>query len=374
MRSWRLVIVAALLAGSPVSPVAAQVAGEKSAGETDWLSGDEFIRRLNAPVGVNWQSNPLREALAGLARQQRTAIFLDRRIDPDQRIDYASGGERPYREVLQQIAAEVDAAVGTVGPVIYLGPTETARELATLCLIQEQRLKQFANPAQQRLTTRRPWSWPALDEPRQLLEQRAEEYQVNIDNLTDVPHDLWPGYQLPTLTFVESLTLVLAGFQATFQWDDARRVRLVPFPTEPLFVEQTYQVPRQQSKLRTALAEFPNATAEWQANGLHIRGRWEDHQGILAALSNDTQRSQGRGGTTVFTLTLKNQPVGAVLKTIENQTKFRFDIDPTAVNSLGHRVSFSIKEQALDVLLQKTLEPAGLAYEIRDKVIRIRAK
>ena len=83
-----------------------------------WATGPEFQQQLSRPAGILWSGNRLRQALGSLSREKRTATLLDRRVDPEEKID-AQFADVSLRDALQQIAASrglgiLDFGVGRV--------------------------------------------------------------------------------------------------------------------------------------------------------------------------------------------------------------------------------------------------------------------
>src|SRR5581483_7227994 len=105
------VLAAGLLAGSVA--VAQQPA---------WKTGAAFTRQLRENVEyVAWQDRALRDGLDRLSQTYGVAIFLDRRIDPDQKLDFTAR-ELPLEAVWQQLAAAAHAETAVIGSVVYIGP------------------------------------------------------------------------------------------------------------------------------------------------------------------------------------------------------------------------------------------------------------
>ena len=103
-----------------------------------WLTGEKLKSQLEQNVGATWEAIPLRRAITSLSRSQRVAILLDRRVDPDQKIDL-SFTDVPLERRLKLIAGKLQIGVAQVGPVIYLGPAATAEKLRTLSALRNDR-------------------------------------------------------------------------------------------------------------------------------------------------------------------------------------------------------------------------------------------
>jgi hypothetical protein len=126
-----------------------------------------------------------------------------------------------------------------LGAVAYLGPAETARRLRTIAALRLEDARRLPKDSQRRLLTARSWDWPELAEPRQLAEQLAGQAGLKIANPERIEHDLWPAAELPPLSWVERMTLVLAPFDLTFRFDRRGQIELVELPADPALV-RTY--------------------------------------------------------------------------------------------------------------------------------------
>ena len=88
-------------------------------------------RALEQPLGITWHARGLRDGLARLSQETGVAIFLDRRIDPDQELTLQKA-PTPLETLLGEIAAAAKAQTSRIGAVIYVGPPETVEQLATV--------------------------------------------------------------------------------------------------------------------------------------------------------------------------------------------------------------------------------------------------
>ena len=77
------------------------------------------------------REKPLRRALERLVETQHVAIMLDRRIDPDQRIDFSVQGAGLER-LIAALVEPYGGNVCQVGPVLYVGPLATTQVLPTV--------------------------------------------------------------------------------------------------------------------------------------------------------------------------------------------------------------------------------------------------
>jgi hypothetical protein len=142
-----------------------------------WQSGEAFRRQLQQPAAASWSGQSLRDALAGLGEANGLAVFLDRRVDPDQHIEFSATG-MTLDSLLKKFAGSLELGVSYVDSVIYVGPPDAAAHLSTLAEMRFDESQRQVAKLRQALAQRSPTAWPALAEPRALLEQLAEESGV----------------------------------------------------------------------------------------------------------------------------------------------------------------------------------------------------
>jgi hypothetical protein len=157
-------------------------------------------------------------------------------------------------------------------------------------------------------------------------------------NADAIPHDLWSAGELPGLTFAEQLTVLLIGFDLTFEVRPKDRIiQLVPMkvsvtPPGPSFAKKQTTPP------------------------------------AIAKRSKQGARQE-------YTLRVPEQPVGVVLQALAKKLNWTIQIDEDAIRkagkSLATTVSFSVENVDQEHLLDSLLSPAGLDYRIEGEQIRI---
>jgi hypothetical protein len=331
---------------------------------------------LNAGVrDVVWSAGtPVRQALTTLAGTQGIAIMLDRRIDPASGIEL-SLHEVTVAEVIAQLAAQCDAAPRVLEAVVYIGPRAATAGLTTVAAERRRAAQQLPPALVARLTAARPWSWEELAEPRGLLEELGREAEVTFDDAARVPHDLWPAADLPPLAWTDRLTLVLAGFNLTFELDAlGQRVRLVPMPVlTPVSGDYPVRLPPSERAVLARL--FPQAVFDDATGRVTLQDVPEEHERLQRWLERvATQRPRPRGASrTVMTLRVVQQPVEAILQAVAQRLGVAFEFEGELGERLRRRVSIDVRDATLDELLTAALEPAGLTFRRRDDVIVIAA-
>lgn len=332
-------------------------ASELLRGQTEWQTGKQFWRQLELPADIHWVDNPLRSAVENYARSQRVFIWLDRRIDPDRRVTFdAEGGSLEL--TLRRLAVDLGGGVGLLDSVVYLGPAHAAPRLATTVALRIEEARKLPAERQGRLLGRRGMQWADLAAPRELLQAIADEGQVTIENPEVVPHDLWAAADLPPLTIPERLSLVLVGFDLSFEWDSTgRQIRLVPFPQAPVLVRSYTHRGALDVAARELSALFPQARIERVGPRLSVSGSYEVHVQIERWLKGEKVTREGERR---YTVTIAQQPVGPVIQGLTQRLGLRLDIDARLSGQLEQLVSFRVENATSDELLQAAVRGTGL--------------
>ena len=346
--------------------------------EPKWKTGPEFRQQLAVKLGVTWVEREMRDTLAGISRELDVAVFLDRRIDPGQTINLTLRNQ-PAEEVLKQLAAAGHAEWRAVGPVVYVGPAETVKKLATVAALRRQEAERLPTEARSRLLKERAWQWSELVEPRQLLDVLAAEGEVKISGMEQAPHDLWPAVSLPPLAWTDRMSLVLAGFDLTFEIADAgNSVRLVSIPAK-VVIEKTYS---SRGAVGAVVAQLRRATSgaeiRVEQGKIVVAGLQEDQEvveGLLAGPKGTPAKSTKVKKGPVekrYSLTAgKNDPAGAIVRTVAVQLGKELKYDANVLEKLKQNVPLSVKEVTLDELLMAVLKPLGLSYKLTDEALEI---
>lgn len=331
-------------------------------------TGSAFREQLRLPAGVAWSGVPLRDALECLGRDHRVAIMLDRRIDPSRPVSLTIA-QQPLEHVLLTLARHLDLGVCFVDPVVYFGPRETTDKLPTVAALGRREAETLPRATAQRFSRERAWSWPQLSSPRELLLELANEGGMEIVNLDQLPHDLWPAVELPPLPLADRFSLVLAGFGLTWRYaPDGSAIQLVDFPPTAAIV-QTYPGKGNARENANRIARlYPEAQVTVEGESIRIVGPWEVHRGVEELMQgrrvSRTVTPPPSRRRTVFTLKVENEPVGGVVKALAEQLHLQVTVDPAAEAKLTERVSFNVADVSREELFQAVLRPAGLKFRL----------
>jgi hypothetical protein len=194
-----------------------------------------------------------------------------------------------------------------------------------------------------------------------------------------VPHDLWAAADLPPLSWADRLTLIATEFDLTFAIsEDGTEVRLVPVPERVAIVRSYPGGADAEETARRFAALAPGAEVKASAGRVYVRGLVEDQERITQprhpAVAPKPPARQG-SALDRYSLTVSQQPVGALLEHLARQLKLELSIDRQAIQragiSLDQPVSFHVDKATVDELLEAAAKPAGLRVHRRGKTIEV---
>jgi len=357
------------------------------------LTGAHFRTQLDQPLSADWSNVPLRDVLARLSQDRQIALLRDRRIDPDRPLTLQIRQAR-LREGLEQLARRCGAAVSVVGNTVYLGPPRAASDLRTLVRLRTDELLGRRGEIPERrtfdLSRRQTIAWSDLAEPRQILTDIAQRYDLRIEGLERIPHDLWPRAALPEADAIEALSLVLVQFDRTFRWGpQARRIELVSLP-DVVAIEKRYTVPapRAQSLMNELKQRWPNVEFRQSGRQVVVLAKIEAHEWLDQRLRPRAARSKPTSSSgpsdrppplrrRLFTLRVQNVPVIAIMKKLE-ATGAVFRYDPKAFAAAGidlnQRVDIDVHQATADEFFRAIFEPLKVRAEIDDLTVTLRPR
>lgn len=341
-----------------------------------WKTGLALRRQLELPAGVAWSGQTLRQGLTSLSRAYGVAIFLDRRLDPDRTLDLRLR-DRPLQEILQEVARHASGDLAQVAHVLYVGPPEAARRVATLAALRRQEVASLPADLRRSLTASQPLEWPELAQPGELVQELVRQAGLRLEHADLVPLDLWPAGSLPPLAWTDRLTLILVGFDLTFVVEGTTRtVTLVPVPDVPQ-ITKSYAVRGSAATLAVQLRRlFPEASLEPQGGRLTVTGRWEDHERIERVLSGETITRRDKPPAVsgkLYSLTVSQEPAGRVVRTVADALGKKLRYDEAVGQRLTQRIDLKLQNATLDYLLESTLAPLGLTWRVNGDALEIMA-
>jgi hypothetical protein len=350
-----------------------------------WLTGTALQKELQEPRDLALSEAPLRQALRELSLQRHVAVFIDRRIDPDRRLKLEIR-DTPLGKALGELAKAHGLGLTFLGPVAYFGPlpaTARLRTVVELCRDEVHKRPLFVS---QKFLRARPIRWNDFDTPRELLAQLAAENNLTVVGLDQIPHDLWAAADLPPLSLIERLTLLVGQFDLTFTVEGAGdRIRLLPVPNDVALV-RSYFVPGDPQQTAAGWSALvPGAKIKIVGSRIVVRGSVEAHEQIAAlvhpapspktAAARPARASRPHVEEKRFTVPKSRGRLEFLLTEYAKRLNVQLKIDRDALQragiSLDQMVSFSVQDATLDDLFRAIAAPAGCACRHTGNIIEI---
>lgn len=341
---------------------------------TVWKQKQDFVATLQSPGSGTWKQVALKKVFADLAKVHRLFLLLDRRIDPEQQLDYTPP-QGSLEVTLRGIAAQLKLGIAIGDGWVYFGPPDTAKKLRTLIALRESEAALLlAEPQLATWTQPSPIIWTKAKAPREIVAEQLDKV-VSVANPEAIAPDLWAANNWPPMSLFERLSLCCVQFDLTWQWqDEGQSLKLVPLPAEVSITKQyTVSDPVQ---FTTKLKEFQLAKVEVAGKVVRLTGSAEDQQ-IAADLAAGKQARKVvvKQDTQRFTLTA-NDPVKNILRVVAKSQGLTLEIDEAVLKKenqpLDRQIKLEVREVTRAELLAKILENSGLAYEIVDQKLIIK--
>lgn len=363
---FRIVFVGLAIGWSATCPqgTSAQSGDEVSYNLLELPSSRLAINTLSREATFLWHEEPLRDGLQGLSTTHSISIWLDRRIDPNQRIDFrvvATDRDRSLGTSLNKIAVQVGAQSALIENVVYIGPASEAARVQLAAVRLHDALSRMSGKGDAEM---RSFEWRELATPQSLVDQLSAEWSVPVNG--DLPHDLMhSGRLLAPSTLATQVSLLAAGFEQQGTLVDGSRIEL-----EPLGDRVQWSCNYQSRSLnpssitRPALAKlkrrYPGSAVSSSNDLITVHGNTAFHLALLRPSPRPPKRlaeilRQPWG------FDVKNKPVELVLESMS--ASIGFELTWGARCELKDRqriISFQVDRATLDELLQVVSEASQL--------------
>ncbi len=337
------------------------------------LANARFEQQLEALISTRWDL-PLKDVLHSIRETQRVAIFLDRRINPAQQIQLEVQ-DKTLSTALQQIANQANAQISRIRNVIYIGPKKTTHLLATVAAIHAERHRRNQAENTRIFTIGKNTQWDRLAQPQSIVTAIAESVNVRITNIDKIPFDLWDKHTLPDLPFAMRMSIVLAGFDLTYQMNNDGSITLIPFPSEAKY-QKAFSTNVSAANFNRIKNSFPTLQITNNMQQLVASGRWEEIAELELLLSGNsvTRPKPLTIPKQDYTLSVTNQTIQDVLKAIASHEKLELTGSAAAQKLWDKRISLEAKKLPLADLLLQVVNKGNLQYRVVDKQLLISVK
>ncbi len=367
----------------------------------DRLTGAPLRKALATYFSSSWENEELRIILHRLADEYKTAVLLDRSLDPNQKLTLDIGYQA-LSSGFGAVAQSASAGLCLAGNTMYIGPPERAAKLRTLMSLRSQepiaaeaKLPPGRGLALSRVET---VHWNDLDEPKRIAIDLAKRAGVSIVNPEAIPYDLWASATIPQASFAEAMSLILIQFDLTFAWNaDTTKIQLVPVP-KSVGVEKSYSPAggpsqRASAAVRERFLESVAKAYNQQFPGITCRVDVEHHQiWIKATLEqHEALRNAGQAKPQAnppaakvppvrrreFTLRIEQVKAGDLFKKLEETgINMKYDSRQLAAKGidLEQRINIDVEKAKADEFFRTICDPLGLKFAIDNLTVTLTPK
>ena len=359
-----IISTAVWLAYAP-SVAAAQGASSSETDEPLFLTGKKLDIHLKKPVSVSWTEAPLARRMRAFATANQLAIFIDRRIDPDLKVNIQRANVT-IEHLLLDVASELSVGMCQLDDLIYIGPTATAHALPIMWHDVPRVSSKPANRLQ----------WDMLSRPRELLESIAEEGEIKIEDVDQIAHDLWEPGSLPPLTSSQQAAIIAVGFG---QWPsatqtDSRVLKLSGFKPPSRGKIEFIRAPRDvggSGILKATLKQkFPDVKAQVSRERVRMSGSPDKLYAAKSFLIRRNQIQTPDAKNIRFTLKTSATRL-QILNAIARQTGRELIYDQSHRDTLDQQVEVECRRANLNELVDLILAGSDLQSEVGSSKIQV---
>ena len=350
-----------------------QLKNQQAKPVTQWLTGSKLDRFNQSSLSVSWVEAPLKSRLQNYAKLKKTAVFLDRRIDPSNLINLAVNSVSP-EQFLWSVADSQEIGVCRIGDLYYFGPPSSTASLPTLWKSMRRDTSKNKRTHKVAWSQRTQLKTDTVFEPKALLEKIAKDNNFTIENLDELRHDVWIQLEVPPMSIDAQVALLLVGFDKWFERSaDGSSIKIVDFEEvkiAELELKRSKNFPDPKKPLAEMQAKYPDL----KITGTRQRFSASGPPKSIANLKNDLVKRQVTERVDPklirFSLTARNKRLEFV-KTVVAQYGKKLKYNPQDTELLEEVITLKLENANLEQLLEASLKGTGLKYKIKDSEIEI---
>lgn len=331
-----------------------------------WLTGKALAKQNETPLSATWNESPLRQQLTDFAAQRRTAIYVDRRVDPSTKQTIVFS-DRTTEQIVWDVAQQNELGVARIGELLYVGPRSTAARLPFVIRDLKKALSKF--------TTQRRRAWLKQQSIFWNDATTTAEFQTWLLNQGvtiegQLPHDVWAAGDLPAVSRLESTSIILAGFGLSFELSaqdgsSAKRdaIQLIAFPDLKQEILR-YRLARDCPVTPPMMERrFPELKISGRSSSITLEGSVESLADFEAWMVEQQCADVDENAVRPFTVNT-TATRGSILATIAGQTGREFKFDEASQAALQQRVTLDLKKVMIDELIGACLDGTKLRYRL----------
>lgn len=352
---------------------------------TQFLTGRKLALQNEESLTITWGEIDLRTRVTRLARTQQAGIFLDRRIDSQfhRPVEFK---DQTLESILWRLAGQAGGSVCRLDNLYYIGPAATVASLPDQIESAKADLK--SRRSRMKVSWHRTvrYRCKGVSDIHTILKSVAQDHRFAIENLEVIPHDVWLGFELPTMPLSQLVQILAAGFDQTVVWsDDGSTIRFEK-SQPPETIAKRLKLPKHlrtsqyAATARSCRRDLETLEVKQRGSSIDVRGPFEDvleFESRLVAFQRPGKSSPSkrkRPGTEkeVFTLSEVTASRLDFFRTVASQLELRLDTNQAAPSALRERINVDVKNASIDELLDAIVKGSQLKASIEGTLLKVR--
>ena len=333
----------------------------------DWLTGHSLFRGKHLAISVRWKDVPVRNRLIELSQRQGIPVFFDRRIDPGLALNLDIR-QKTWEQVLWGIAEQLDLEICQLDGLYYLTPEGSSLPIRVVYDRNKDQLRR----TRQRLSV--PWLTVTefeineFEQPREMVEKLAEQYEVSLEGLEKIPLDVWPAYRFPKMNLLQKFTILLSGFGLCPSISENGKTMIIE--DIPAIESARVEIATEQAgaESRTLSPLFKKLSIKGYSKSLWVEGPIEEIVKFQAQLVDRQTAIVGKETKKDFTVTASR---GQILATMAHQLGVKMVLEKGIRSKLEPQVTLRMSDVSEEDVIREVLEGTDLTYQLTTEQLNI---
>ena len=208
-----------------------------------------------------------------------------------------------------------------------------------------------------------------------MLQQLADANGMEIRGLDAIHHDLWPQTDLPKISIVQQMALLVVGFDCWLEVSaDGKDIQIIPYPQLKTGRRKIRTSGQSRDFVRQLQSQFSDCK-------LSAVGRTIDAEGPALSLAKLAREVAGL--QTAITAEISDQRFslndttskrGAILQAIAGEMQLRIVASEAAQLALEERTTVNIKDATADEIIAEVLKGTNLKFRIGNRELFVETK
>lgn len=331
-----------------------------------WRTGAALDDFSKSPISVSWQQAHLRSHLMHFARSQQLAIVLDRRVDPNQKLDVVVKNVS-----IEQFLLRIAQATGTkfcrFGDCYYLGPPENAQRLLGISAM----LSRGRQRKQNFLSRSAAMWWPSLTTPQEVLQRLSLENDFEIKGIDSIEHDLMSALSIPPMRLDMRMVLLLSQFDCWFKQNKSTNAISIIAPPKNLKASlrmRDYDADKELLKRLRATA--PSCKIAKTKRTITITGPTQELEMARNVVIESFEPQMRSLNEKRFQLNVENKR-GLIIKAVAEQLAMELQIAEDCEDILGDVITVEVKDATVEALMDAILRNTQCGYSQDGQTLRL---